>query len=107
MITAHYPEHPGAKTGGTSPGAADAMAEPAPNLRAQVLALFGRIGPITTDDAAEFLGKTVLAVRPRFSELRKMGLIEDSGRRRNNISGRPANVWRLRTATPQPELFNR
>ena len=105
MIAATYPHHPGAKVGGTSQDAADAIAEPAPTLRAQVLALFHRESQFTTDEAAAKLGLTVLAVRPRFSELRKLGLIEDSGKRRQNDSGRPANVWRLRTVTPQPELF--
>ncbi len=105
-MIATYPNHPGAKVGGTSQDAADQMAEHAPTLRDQVLALFrGVDARVTTDEAAEFLHKSVLAVRPRFSELRTMGLIEPTGERRTNASGMTAIVWRMRPLTRQPELF--
>ena len=40
------------------------------------------------------LGESVLAIRPRFSELRALGQITDTGARRINDSGRSAIVWR-------------
>ena len=52
------------------------------------------VRPGTADDVATRLGETVLAIRPRITELAKNGLIEDSGQRRPNASGRAAKVWR-------------
>lgn len=102
-----YPEHPGAKVAGTSQDAADNMAEIAPTLRDQVLRLVFLSGGITTDEAADRLNVSVLAVRPRFSELRTMGKIEQTGERRTNASGMTANVWRIKPEQPrvQPDLF--
>jgi hypothetical protein len=48
----------------------------------------------TADECAGYLGETILSIRPRFSELRAFGLIEDTGDRRLNDSGRRATVWR-------------
>jgi hypothetical protein len=105
-MIAEYPNHPGAKVAGTSQDAADEMAEHAPTLREQVLALFRDLDSrVTTDEAADFLHKSVLAIRPRFSELRALGMIEPTGERRINASGMSAIVWRIRPATRQPELF--
>jgi predicted ArsR family transcriptional regulator len=106
-MIATYPDHPGAKVAGTSQDAADAMAEHAPTLRERCLDLITRRGDLTTDEAAELLNVSVLAVRPRFSELRTMGKIEHTGARRTNESGMTANVWRAVPARPkvQAELF--
>ena len=102
-----YPNHPGAKVGGTSQDAADAMAEHAPTLRERCLDLIASRGDLTTDEAAELLNVSVLAVRPRFSELRTMGKIEQTGDRRTNESGMTANVWRVKPTQPviQPDLL--
>jgi predicted ArsR family transcriptional regulator len=102
-----YPEYPGAKVAGTSQDAAEAMAEHAPTLRERILFLIGFEGPATTDEMAERLNVSVLAVRPRFSELRTMGKIEQTGERRTNASGMTANVWRIKPAEArvQQELF--
>ena len=105
-MIAIYPEHPGAKVAGTSQDAANEMAEHAPTLREQVLRLFVNLDSrVTTDEAADFLNKSVLAIRPRFSELRAMGKIEPTGERRTNASGMTAMVWRIKPAVRQPELF--
>ena len=54
------------------------------------------IGCLTVaDEAATFLGESVLSIRPRFSELATMGEIEDSGTRRKNASGRNAICWKI------------
>jgi len=57
----------------------------------------GRRG-LTADEAAGAVGRTVLAVRPRFTELgpKHLGLIEKTGERRANESGLEASVWRIK-----------
>lgn len=86
---------PAARDRDTSQAAARSMREPAPILRARVLAAIAGAGMdgLTADEAAELLALSVLAVRPRVSELGKAGAIADSGRRRRNASGRAAAVW--------------
>lgn len=91
-----YPGTPGSKIGGTSEEAAISMSDRAVSLRQQVVELLTKAN-LTTDEAAEILGCTVLAIRPRFSELRTMGIIESTGERRPNKSGKSANVWYLIT----------
>lgn len=90
---AHYPEIPGHKRPGTSEGAARAMKPRAPTLRDKVLALL-KSDALTADEAAARLNVTVLACRPRFSELVKMGLIYDTGLTSKNASGVRAVIWR-------------
>ena len=90
-----YPQAPGSKRDGTSQEAADAMADKAATLRAAVRAAL-RVDKLTADECAAVLGQSVLSVRPRVTELFKMGLIEDAGERRKNASGRNATVWRMK-----------
>jgi predicted ArsR family transcriptional regulator len=92
-----YPAAPGAKVEGTSRDAADAMAGRAANLREACRRALLEAGPMSADECAELLAESVLAVRPRFSELRTLGLIDDTGWRRANRSGRNAVVWRAIT----------
>ena len=105
--TAKYPEHPGAKVGGTSQDAADNMAEHAPTLRDRLDELFDRVANMTADEGAEALGAEIWSVRPRFSELVRMGRIVDAGIRRENKSGMTATAWKRATFLPvqQPEFF--
>ena len=49
---------------------------------------------MTADEIAAKLGQSVLAVRPRVSELFHAGLIEKTGERRPNASGLNAYVWK-------------
>ena len=91
--TPRYPSTPGAKATGTSTEAAEAMRPRAGILRAKVLAAL-RAKSMTADECADLLRETVLAIRPRFSELRAQNLITDTGDRRINDSGRRAIVWR-------------
>ena len=92
----HYPDHPGWMRDGTSRAAADDMAAKAPTLRNKVLALlFG--APLTADECASRMNESVLAVRPRLTELERLGHICDSGKRRvNSVSGKRAIVWEIR-----------
>ena len=88
-----YPQAPGAKRDGTSQEAADAITDRAATLRAAVRAAL-KADKLTADECADVLGQSVLSIRPRVTELSKMGEIEDAGERRKNASGRNAIVWR-------------
>lgn len=88
-----YPDTAGYKVEGTSQEAANST--DAETLRELVLEQLLKGEELTADELAETLSIDRLAIRPRCSELRLYGLIEDSGERRLNISGKRAIVWRL------------
>lgn len=90
-----YPDRPGFKTTDpeTSAAAADSVSSRAATLRQKVLECL-RGADMTADEVAELLGESVLAVRPRVSELRKAGKVEKTAGRRANVSGQTACVWR-------------
>lgn len=90
-----YPADPGYKEPDTSLAAAVAMAKRAPILRERCLAALNG-SPKTADEIAGFIGVSILAVRPRISELLRMGKVADTGQRRANDSGVRAKVWRVR-----------
>lgn len=90
-----YPAAPGFKRDGTSRDAARSMADAAPCLKSQCWSAL-RDRPMTADECAAAIGVSILAIRPRFSELLREGLIEDTGERRANASGRKAQVMRAR-----------
>lgn len=96
-----YPASPGFKENTTSRDAARAISAKAPTLRNRVLAAIKDAGPagLTADEAADKLGETVHAVRPRLTELgpKHANLIESTGMRRPNASGLMAKVWRAKT----------
>ena len=90
-----YPDSPGHRNVDTSVAAANALA---PKLgRLQLMAetairdagLFG----LTADELAARLDMDRWSIQPRTSELRRKGLIRDSGRRRPNATGKQAIVW--------------
>jgi predicted ArsR family transcriptional regulator len=91
-----YPDAPGFKEPTTSQDAAIKIAPRAGNLRERALAII-KAAASTADEIADSMGETVLAIRPRISELNQMGLIEKSGIRRKNASGANAHVWRIAT----------
>ena len=101
-LGAIYDGLPGYKVGGTSKEAAtkilptlnERQQEVIDALRADELA--GGTG-LTPDETASKVGRNLLALRPRFTELGKhMGLIEKTGEKRKNESGLDAAVWRLK-----------
>jgi predicted transcriptional regulator len=68
-------------------------------LRALVLeALVAAPSGLTADEIAAKLEESVLAVRPRVSELFHAGVIEKTGERRPNASGLNAHVWKKTAA---------
>lgn len=88
-----YPHAPGARDRETSRDAAAAVSETALQLRAQALAVVERSNGLTADEIAGRLGLSILSIRPRLSELSRLGKVRDSGDRRRNVSGRAAIVW--------------
>ena len=91
-----YPDHPGAKgCDGTSQDAADAISPSVSHLRRLAIAALEQLGEATPLEAVAVAGVTREALQPRFSELRAMGLVEPTGARRFNPSGRSASVLRL------------
>jgi len=65
-------------------------------LQRSILSVLEVFGPKTPDEVATELGKSVLAIRPRFSELLSLSKIEKTGVRRANSSGLMANEFRLK-----------
>ena len=91
----NYPETPGFKTSGTSQEAASDISDAAKNLRKDVFTLLTNGGPYTADECAAILGKSILAIRPRLSELWKHGYIIKTKIRRKNASGKSAICWAI------------
>ena len=68
-------------------------------LRSLVLEVLAAApGGLTADEIAAKLAESVLAVRPRVSELFHAAKIEKTGERRLNQSGLAAHVWKKRAA---------
>jgi hypothetical protein len=93
-----YPEAPGFKERTTSKEAARKIKPRAPGLRDLCVAALTEAWPsgMTPDQCADVLGKTVLAIRPRFTELKLLGIIEASSRVAPNASGANARVYYLK-----------
>lgn len=92
-----YPVVPGAKEiGGTSQLAADEMMPLASRLRAAVMETLRRRGPSTPDEIAESLDESPLSIRPRVTELIRLGILYKTDKRRRNASGKAATVVALR-----------
>jgi hypothetical protein len=69
-----YPDQPGFKTSGPSEDAASAIAGMAGIIRDRVREVIANSpSGITADEVAHRLNRSVLSVRPRVSELRRLG----------------------------------
>lgn len=77
----------------TSRAAAEAIKPRAQTIRSKIAEIMRAGAAVTADEMAGHLALPVLTVRPRFSELRNLGLIEDSGKRRKNRGGKAQIVW--------------
>lgn len=93
-----YPEVAGFKELTTSAEAAATV--DVNRLRRLVMRTLSIFGPLTADEVAEKVAMDVLTIRPRLSELRRLGMIMPSGERRQNRSGKSAIVW-------QPKISER
>jgi predicted XRE-type DNA-binding protein len=87
-----YPQSPGYRRTDTSREAAESIAPKAEDLRSKVMRML-RAGSMTADEIATILEIDKLSIRPRVSELVKMGKIYDTGMRHRNASGKRAVVW--------------
>lgn len=80
----------------TSAEAARSIRPSAANLRQRVLDdLLAHPGPATCDEIAERTGIPLENVRPRITELREAGRIEDSGIRRLTRFSKRSIAWRI------------
>lgn len=68
----------------------------AATIRAQVLQTFRTVGAMTADECAERMDMSVLTIRPRCTELKRLGHLHDSGKRRPNASGKSAMILTTR-----------
>ena len=91
-----YPEIPGANgPDGTSQDAAEAIQPCVSYLRRVAMRSLDRLGEATVLEAVALAEVARESLQPRFSELRAMGLVEPTGARRRNPSGKGAAVLRL------------
>lgn len=108
-MTLRYPNEAGSRSGAldTSREAAEKIEASglAPSLRTLCLNWFEAGNEGTSDECATALGKSVLAIRPRISELRQAGLIEATKEKRANQSGLRAFVMRAVPKGGQLAMF--
>jgi len=78
----------------TSIAAAELAALSSNHLRHLVHKTLCEQGDHTVDEVCAIAGYPRYSLQPRFTELRKKGLIRDTGLRRRNVSGANAIVWR-------------
>jgi len=90
-----YPNAPGHRNVDTSISAANTLAPKLGPLQQKALAAIRSTGPrgLTADELAARLGLGRATIQPRTTELRRKGLVQDSGHRRLNSSGKRAIVW--------------
>lgn len=88
-----YPYAAGYRNTDTSRAAASVDAA---TIRAQVLQTFRTVGAMTADECAERMEMSVLTIRPRCTELKRLGHLHDSGKRRPNASGKSAMILTTR-----------
>lgn len=66
------------------------------NMECMILLCLGNHGPLTPNEVAEKTGVLLTLLRPRFSDMARRGVIEDTGERRSPAGcGRPQKVWSL------------
>lgn len=91
-----YPHAAGFKDETTSRDAAEAIegSGRARTLRERVESFYLAGRNATADEVAHALHEPILAIRPRVSELFKLGKIERTGMRRRSDGGHSAHVYR-------------
>ena len=90
-----YPDAPGHRNVDTSMAAADDLAPKLGRLQRMAETTIRSAGAhgLTADELSARLEMDRWSIQPRTSELRRKGLIRDSGQRRPNGSGKLAIVW--------------
>ena len=90
-----YPDVPGHRNVDTSVAAAAALAPKLGRLQRMAqdeICDAGWLG-LTADELAARLDMDRWSIQPRTTELKRKGLIRDSGQRRPNRTGKQAIVW--------------
>lgn len=91
-----YPNAPGYRATDTSRAAAKAVEPKAGTLQAEVLRVLREHGPLATFEMPRLCDATYRSLQPRTSELRRLGLIRDTGQRREDPETRKmAIVWSI------------
>ena len=90
-----YPDAPGHRNVETSVAAADALASKLGRLQRMAEMTIRDAGThgLTADELAARLEMDRWSIQPRTSELKRKGLVRDSGQRRPNSTGKMAIVW--------------
>jgi len=90
-----YPYVAGSRGVETSDQAAESITPALRKLRKLAYDAVASAGPdgLTSTECADKVGLDRWSVQPRFTELKLLGLIIDSGLRRRNPSGRNAIAW--------------
>lgn len=90
-----YPDTPGHRNVDTSIAAANALVPKLGRLQRMTEGAIRDAGAygLTADELAARLGMDRWSIQPRTSELRRKGLVRDSGQRRRNATGKLAIVW--------------
>ena len=96
-----YPLFPGFQDELTSFEAAVKIKPQVKELHTLILAELAKWN-MTADEMASHLKVGILTMRPRYTELKKMGLIVKTGNKRKNASGGYGNEMRLAIAPPPP-----
>lgn len=91
----NYPDTPGHRNVETSIDAAAALSPKLGRLQRMAEGAIRDAGEhgLTADELAARLDLDRWSTRPRTSELRRKGVVRDSGQRRPNSSGKLAIVW--------------
>lgn len=95
-----YPNNPGVKAPHreTSVAAGKSVILKQGSLKARCLSVIAKTGGQAADEISDELGESVLNVRPAVSAWVNLGMLVDSGDRRENAGGNKQIVWRARTA---------
>ena len=97
LAAAQYPKAPGYKEPTTSRMAAKAIRSRTHTISDQIIGVLAcHPNGLTADDAAQIIGVSILACRPRFSELLAQGKIKQTDKRGMNASGMKAHIWVLK-----------
>ncbi|MFV3074603.1 hypothetical protein [Niveispirillum fermenti] len=90
-----YPNAPGHRAVDTSIAAAEALAPALGRLQRMAEGAIREAGAqgLTADELAARLNMDRWSIQPRTSELKRKGVIRDSGIRRPNRTGKMAIVW--------------
>ncbi len=60
---------------------------------------------LTNNELAQILNWPINTVTPRIFELRVKGLVEESSRRQDRVTGRTAIAWKIKSEHIQTKLF--